>query len=143
VLRRIIDTTHGVDSSAVCWLRLEKIRNIAYDALAQPAYPLRGREALQDEARKLVTDWLGWFSPPPQIDIQQSEFLQAAIVEAMKWSASPPEQPAADPVTGRDQLRKLVDIVWNEATESKQVPSTKWADRMIDRAFPAAPETKP
>lgn len=42
-------------------------------------------------------------------------------------------------------LRKLVDIVWNEATESTVVPSTNWADRLIERARAAlqqAPETK-
>lgn len=40
---------------------------------------------------------------------------------------------------GREALRKLVDIVWNEATESTAVPSTKWADRLIDRAFSPVP----
>jgi hypothetical protein len=35
----------------------------------------------------------------------------------------------------RDDLRRLVDIVWNEATESTAVPSTKWADRLIDKAL--------
>lgn len=34
------------------------------------------------------------------------------------------------------QLRKLVDVVWNEATESTTVPSTKWADRLIAKVFP-------
>ena len=31
------------------------------------------------------------------------------------------------------QLRELVDIVWRECTESDEVPSTEWADRLIDR----------
>lgn len=35
----------------------------------------------------------------------------------------------------REELRRLVDIVWNEATESTAVPSTKWADKLIDRAL--------
>lgn len=35
----------------------------------------------------------------------------------------------------REMLRKLVDVVWNEATESTAVPSTKWADRLIDKVF--------
>jgi hypothetical protein len=30
--------------------------------------------------------------------------------------------------------RRIVDIAWNEATESKAVQSTDWADRMIERA---------
>lgn len=33
----------------------------------------------------------------------------------------------------REQLRVLVDAVWNEATESTTVPSTKWADAIIDK----------
>lgn len=35
----------------------------------------------------------------------------------------------------RADLRRLVDVVWNEATESIAVPSTKWADKLIDRAL--------
>lgn len=31
-------------------------------------------------------------------------------------------------------LRRIVDAAWNEATESKSVPATAWADRIIDRA---------
>ena len=31
-------------------------------------------------------------------------------------------------------LRRIVDRAWNEATESTAVPSTDWADRIIDRA---------
>lgn len=31
-------------------------------------------------------------------------------------------------------LRRLVDIAWNEATESETTPSTEWADRLIARA---------
>jgi hypothetical protein len=34
-------------------------------------------------ARDLVTEWLGMFDPPPQIDFQQSEMLQAAIVHTI------------------------------------------------------------
>lgn len=32
----------------------------------------------------------------------------------------------------REALRKLVDVAWKEATESGNVPSTVWADRIID-----------
>lgn len=31
-------------------------------------------------------------------------------------------------------LRRIVDLAWNEATESTTVPSTDWADRIINRA---------
>lgn len=39
----------------------------------------------------------------------------------------------------REELRRLIDIVWNEATESTAVPSTESADRLIDKAL-TAPE---
>ena len=32
----------------------------------------------------------------------------------------------------RETLRLIVDKAWQEATESKNVPSTKWADQIID-----------
>ncbi len=35
----------------------------------------------------------------------------------------------------RQLLRDLVDLVWNQATESTAVPSTKWADWMINQIF--------
>ncbi|OZI75544.1 hypothetical protein [Bordetella genomosp. 6] len=45
---------------------------------------------------------------------------------------------AGSPVAvDRQRLRDLVDVVWNEATESTAVPDTPWADRMIDRVFAA------
>lgn len=40
-------------------------------------------------------------------------------------------------------LRDLVDRVWNEATESEQVPSTEWADRIIKQWVDAHQEPKP
>ena len=42
-------------------------------------------------------------------------------------------------------LRDLVDLVWSEAKESEEVPSTKWADEMIAKVYPVAapkPEIK-
>lgn len=46
------------------------------DALATP----------QEIARDIVTQWICMFDPPPQINFQQSEFLQAAIVSALTLS---------------------------------------------------------
>lgn len=43
--------------------------------------------------------------------------------------------PPASSVPDRNQLRELVDMVWNEATESETVPSTADADRIIDKVF--------
>lgn len=39
-----------------------------------------------------------------------------------------------DDADERKMLRNLVDIVWQTATESNEVPSTGWADRLIARA---------
>jgi len=41
-------------------------------------------------------------------------------------------------IPDRVMLRKLVDLVWNEAKESTEVPSTKFADQLIDTVFPAS-----
>ncbi|MGY6271053.1 hypothetical protein ACXIUT_15280 [Achromobacter denitrificans] len=43
----------------------------------------------------------------------------------------------------RQRLRDLVDVVWNEATESTAVPDTPWADRMIDKVFSSLPASAP
>jgi len=42
---------------------------------------------------------------------------------------------AEQPTPQRELLRRLVDETWNEATESSAVPSTEWADRIIERAL--------
>jgi hypothetical protein len=44
-----------------------------------------GGDAVTGEAkaREIVTEWLGMFDPPPQIDFQQSEMLQQGIASAM------------------------------------------------------------
>lgn len=44
------------------------------------------REAI---ARDIVTEWLGMFDPPPQIDFQQSEMLQCAIASALAIPRTP------------------------------------------------------
>ena len=42
----------------------------------------------EELAREIVTDWLGMFDPPPQIDFQQSELLQGAIAAALRAAVS-------------------------------------------------------
>ena len=42
-----------------------------------------------DEAQAIVTEWIGMFDPPPQIDFQQSEMLQQAIAHALRHDAQP------------------------------------------------------
>lgn len=45
------------------------------------------------------------------------------------------EQEHAAVLAGEQRfLRRLVDVVWQTATESEAVPSTDWADRMIAEA---------
>jgi ABC-type branched-subunit amino acid transport system ATPase component len=48
------------------------------------------------KAREIVTEWMGMFDPPPQIDFQQSEFLQQSIASAL---AAQPAAPAMDEMT--------------------------------------------
>lgn len=37
------------------------------------------------------------------------------------------------PPTVRQELRDLLDDAWNECTDSQAVPSTEWADSIIDK----------
>jgi len=36
---------------------------------------------------------------------------------------------------GRKQLRHLINVVWNHVTESQEVPATRTADMLINKAF--------
>ena len=38
-------------------------------------------------------------------------------------------------IHNQHKVRELVDLVWNTATESTEVPSTKWADELITKVF--------
>jgi hypothetical protein len=51
------------------------------------------------KAREIVTEWMGMFDPPPQIDFQQSEFLQHSIASAL---AAQPAAPVREPCPGCD-----------------------------------------
>ena len=66
-------------------------------------------------------------------------WTRARAVEHMWPELSSPQPPTAPP-PNREALRKLVDVVWNEATESTAVPSTKWADKLIDKVFKSGPD---
>lgn len=61
----------------------------------------------------------GWGGPLRQLLIDARSY--AVMQKAQPWHLA--------------RLRRLVDIVWNEATESTAVPSTDWADRLIVRAI--------
>ena len=60
--------------------RTAEIINELVAALRSPS-PYSGAA---DEAQRIVTDWLGLFDPPPQIDFQQSEFLQQGITKVLE-----------------------------------------------------------
>lgn len=65
---------------------------------------------------------------------------QVTIAEIDRWLISHNQPPISLPkaTTSRltaEQLRRLVDVVWQTATESQAVPSTAWADRMIAQAL--------
>lgn len=57
------------------------------------------------------------------------EYAHATMLDIHKALATP------SPAIVRQLFRDIVDIAWNEATESTTVPSTAWADRIIDRAI--------
>ncbi len=40
-------------------------------------------------------------------------------------------------------LLKIIDVAWNECTESKEVPSTKWAKEIIEKAKASLTNNKP
>ncbi|WKZ94058.1 hypothetical protein P0E69_09380 [Chimaeribacter arupi] len=58
-----------------------------------------------------------------------------AAFNEMPVYLAPPAQ-----VVNKNALRELVDVVWQEATESEAVPSTKWADSLIDKLLSLPPE---
>jgi hypothetical protein len=46
---------------------------------------------IENISRDIVAEWLVMFDPPPQIDFQQSEMLQASIAAALR--ARPAQEP--------------------------------------------------
>lgn len=70
-------TMHMGDCS-VCGNTSDHPWHIGSPSFASPT--VRGD---RETAREIVTEWLGMFDPPPQIDFQQSEFLQGAIASAL------------------------------------------------------------
>lgn len=66
-----------------------------------------------------------------RITTKSSEKRDAVVAAGERLRAALASAPVAD----RQRLRELVGAVWNEATESTQVPDTPWADRLIDKVF--------
>lgn len=70
------------------------------------------------------------------IDVDAVRSADAATIASLRERLARSE--AALP--SENMLRDLVDMVWNQATESEQVPSTHWADEIIGnwkKAHPA------
>lgn len=88
----------------------------------------------------IPADWIGTkrndgsiFEQYPAIPFWQwkngiSAEADVRLVLSLLRPASAPE------FGGKDFLRHLVDVVWGVAHEDESVPSTDWADRMIEQA---------
>jgi hypothetical protein len=96
------------------------------NAAAKVASTPASSEPVAWQFQALSGMWSNCGTPDPE-DLKKEPHRFRALVVA--------HQPAAG--AEREALRKLVDVVWNEATESTAVPSTKWADKLIDKVFPA------
>ena len=83
-----------------------------------------------EKAREIL-EFLQGKAAEGDITLAQENYLQAMELAVMALSAKVT-------IPDRSMLRKLVDLVWNEAKESTEVPSTKFADQLIDTVFPAS-----
>ncbi|MBA5203072.1 hypothetical protein H2Y57_05145 [Pectobacterium aroidearum] len=83
-------------------------------------------------------DWRSQLSKerPPEWMLEDGK-----VTDLIELFAHPVPPAASQP--NREQLRNLVDVVWNAVTESEEVPSTKWADELIDKAFSDLPASQP
>lgn len=90
---------------------------------------------------------------------RRSEVTREAAIERFKeWNIGFPVErfkagyvigwmlfhyPPAAPQADRKLLRELVDVVWNDATESTEVPSTQRADELISKVLDAERNNHP
>ncbi len=70
--------------------------------------------------------------------LSDSKYIRCPKCNHNKMSATPLFTAPPLPVVPKTLLRELVDVVWQEAKESTEVPSTKWADELIGKVFPSA-----
>jgi hypothetical protein len=96
----------------------------------------------QPTLREVVESVVDWNTRHPSSRIySEGEIRRVAkemdeIFERAKAAlAAQPELSAFE----RNRLRSLIDDAWNAATESEQVPSTKWADEIIDKWLAESP----
>lgn len=119
------------DSSLETWFPLTAERLAAYDRASKepvvlPDYMPRINDATLDNIRN---------------QDEEGSVANAArmlAIEVKFWHSKPLFTSPPLPVVPQTLLRELVDVVWQEAKESTEVPSTKWADELIGKVFPAA-----
>ena len=109
------------DSSLETWFPLTAERLAAYDRAAKEPVAWRCASGTLAE-RRLVT------VNKPVADSWRDEGCKVVPL----FTAAPL------PVVPQTLLRELVDVVWQEAKESTEVPSTKWADELIGKVFSSA-----
>ncbi len=91
--------------------------------------------ALESELRQAVDALASAPAPKPWPVEEQPDGTVTPV--------DPADMGSAPVAVDRQRLRNLVDVVWNEATESTAVPDTPWADRMIDQVFPSVAASAP
>lgn len=119
-IRTIRETCGFINESEAT--RLGAIAERCDDILASPVPSPDGA----GEAREIVTEWLGMFDPPPQIDFQQSEFLQQAIASALGIARTGKSRPpsgteAAEPVAWR-RVRNDGTVTYWESPVPDSIP---------------------
>lgn len=82
---------------------------------------------LQEWSRNCLIDGFKMDAGEPTLQA----LLREAYLTLMRQSVA--ETPAPLSWVERNRLRTLVDNVWNEATESPEVPDARCADRIIDK----------
>ncbi|MBN3145329.1 Lar family restriction alleviation protein [Pectobacterium brasiliense] len=106
--------------------------NESGDIMALISEVLQRREAAEKPAEYKVVDPFG------EITLR-CEKCEADMYREMEgWEVTDLFTAPPLPVVTQTLLRGLVDVVWQTAKESTEVPSTKWADELIDKVFPTA-----
>lgn len=105
------------------WVRYEDVQRLLTPPVPQ-ASKKRVSPALVMRIRRYLP-YLGLYTSDIRALLDQVESIEA-------------ERPAPETTpplswVERNRLRTLIDNVWNEATESPEVPDTRWADRIIDK----------
>lgn len=155
----------AVQAEAMVWYMIQGLEvKQAFEASPAAPGPAVGTTGpaveprmLQEETYELTPDILGRWADRIErtatlIRVQEATSYQAemnmAVIKCfydfearrlVKFLRKHAEIPGPSPAPSREDLRRLVDAVWQHATESTAVPSTKTADKLIDAALAAQP----